>query len=80
MFVPTAGNMTMTNKSVKRTKGADEMETFRRGKRKKHIGCGGTVRFVENVDPAAHWEWDMECLSCGHLVKEEHVILTDGDE
>lgn len=48
------------------------METMNRGWDKTHIGCGGIVRFVENLNHA-HWEWDLECTQCHQLLKEEQV-------
>ena len=35
---------------------------------KKHVGCGGLVRYTESVDPSMPQVFDMECLKCGELV------------
>lgn len=53
--------------------GSMTTETYRRGWGKTHKGiCGGIVRFVENLSET-HWEWDLECISCGKLLTEEDV-------
>lgn len=55
------------------------MDTYIRGWEKRHIGCGGLVRFVENLcqtsveQSACHAEWLFECTNCGAILYEEQV-------
>jgi hypothetical protein len=40
---------------------------------KKHVGCGGLIRYTENMDPSTPQVFDMECLKCGKMVCEEEI-------
>ena len=53
------------------------METYRRGWGKYHKGCKGRVQLRENLDPDAHHEWDLHCISCGKNVREEDVDFVE---
>ena len=58
------------------------MDTWIRGCVKRHIGCGGFVRFVENIcqkpeeQRLRHAEWLFECTECGKLLTEEMVAFS----
>lgn len=55
------------------------MDTWIRGYKKIHRGCGGLVRFVENIRKSpyelndCHAEWLFECTECGEMLPEEQV-------
>ena len=59
------------------------METMIRGCNKRHIGCTGLVRFVENLcqteyeQTACHAEWLFECTECGEMLTEEQVEFSE---
>lgn len=61
------------------------MDTWIRGCVKEHVGCGGLVRFVENLcqtryeKNARHAEWLFECTKCGEMLFEEQVEFSGGD-
>jgi len=40
---------------------------------KKHIGCGGLIRYTENMDPSVPQVFDMECLKCRKMVCKEET-------
>jgi len=48
------------------------METYSRGWKKYHKGCGGLVIFIENIESHSP-EWFMECIDCGKQLVEEEV-------
>lgn len=60
------------------------MDTWISGCVKKHVGCGGLVRFVENLcqtqyeKNACHAEWLFECTECGEMLFEEQVEFSGG--
>ena len=62
------------------------MDTLIRGCEKRHIGCGGLVRFVENTcmtpyeRSISYVEWLLECTECGEKLCEEEVEFIGGDE
>ncbi len=45
---------------------------------KNHRGCGGLVRYIENMDPSTPQVFDMECLKCGELVSNEDIVCGHG--
>lgn len=55
------------------------MDTYIRGWEKRHIGCDGHVRFVENLcqppveQSVRHAGWLFECVDCGEMLVEEQV-------
>ena len=53
------------------------MNIFRRGKIKRHIGCGGKVRYVESLDPSGWSDWELECLWCGEFILEDNVEIVE---
>ena len=48
------------------------MEIASNGWVKIHIGCGGQVRFVENLNGGSPG-WFLECVECGTNLYEEDV-------
>lgn len=62
------------------------MDTWIRGCEKRHIGCGGLVRFVENLcqtpeeQSASHAEWLFECTECGAMLPEEMVEFSGAED
>ncbi len=63
------------------------MDTWIRGYEKLHIGCGGSVRLVENLCQTeyersmCHVEWLFECTECGEMLREEQVsFIYSGEE
>ncbi len=57
------------------------MYSLRNGYDKKHVGCGGTVRMVENVDKDTHWEFDFECMKCDSYPEANKISVTkDGEK
>ena len=40
---------------------------------KTHVGCGGLIRYTENMDPGTPQTFDMECSKCGKMVCEEEI-------
>ena len=52
--------------------------TYKGGWIKTHVGCGGSIRYVENIDPNTPQTFDMQCWKCGAMVCADEVAFTRG--